>query len=62
MKMKSRGTLEHPRSLGPHFLAIDRPVKKGLAPTSVWKGVSKNEYGEGQNRRPQSADWVTLGD
>lgn len=30
--MKSRGTLEYPRSLGPHLLATDRPVKKGLAP------------------------------
>lgn len=59
--MKSRGTLEYPRSLGPHLSATDRPVKKGLAPTSVWNGVS-NECGEGQNRRPQSADWVTLGD
>lgn len=47
MKMKSRGTLEHPRSLGPHLSATDRPVGKGLAPTSVWKGVSKSECGEG---------------
>lgn len=29
---------------------------------SVRKSISKNECEEGQNRRSQSADWVTLGD